>query len=273
MTFHKEITAFLLGLVQGLTEFLPISSSGHLVLAKIFFQVQELDLLFILVLHAGSLLAIISYYKKELICVFKGFYEKPFNLQGPARSFWLMSWALIPSFLTALFFVKLIETYFFSALWVGIGFILTGAVLFRTAGSLKKADSLKEDWASFSFTKAFVIGLAQSLAFLPGFSRSGWTIAAALFLKIPYRQAGFFSFLLAGPAIIGGLVWKVLEMDSPLSTSGAWQVLALAFFSSSLFSYLALKFLIKSLENKWFPFFAFYLWPIGAFVIISRDVL
>ena len=288
MTFHKWVETFLLGVLQGVSEFLPISSSGHLVLTQNFFKMEDVNLLLVLVLHAGSLLAILIHYKKDFLYIIKGFLTAPFNIKGSARPFYLCLFGLIPSLVLGFAGANIIDKYFFQLGWTGLGFLMTGFVLFFTlffikpnkissAESEKLKDKYlqaKEDWLELSYKKAFLIGCAQALAFIPGISRAGWTISAGLFLKIPHRLACSFSFFLAIPAITGGVLWSVFYSSENLpaltTTNGVAQVLSLslAFFSSWLFSHLALNTLIRSLENKYFPFFAFYLWPLGCFTLI-----
>lgn len=271
MTFLELIQACLFGLIQGLSEFLPISSSGHLVLLGSFLNMGSLDLLFILVLHLGTLAAILSYYKTDLGKILKQGQLK--KTGEPRRLIYLLIWATLPGILGAFFLLPLIKKSLLQSYWTGIGFILTATYLFSTRRLLKrkKTDFFINDighWSRFSFLTAFLIGLAQILAFFPGMSRSGWTIITALFLGCPQKQAVFFSFLLAIPAILGGTAFQLI--NEPLPENFSIISLSLAFLSSWFFGYLALKWLIYSLRNLSFPLFAFYLWPLGIFILIKE---
>ena len=270
MIFFEFIQACLFGFIQGLSEFLPISSSGHLVLLGSILNISSLDLLFILVLHLGTLAAILSYYKTDL-----GKISKQFKLKKPGeagRLVYLLIWATLPGIIGAFFLIPLIKKSLLQNYWTGIGFILTATYLFLTRRLLKRK---KNDfsinnithWNHFSFSTAFLIGLAQVLAFFPGMSRSGWTIATAIFLGCPQKQAVFFSFLLAIPAILGGTAFQLI--NEPLPENFSFINLCLAFLSSWFFGYLALKWLIRSLRTLSFPFFAFYLWPLGILILIN----
>ena len=271
MTFLESIKVCLLGLVQGLSEFLPISSSGHLVLVGSLLNMSSLDLSLILVLHLGTLAAILNYYRVDLWQVFKHFKLKNSNSSG--RLVYLLLWATVPGILGAFCLIPLIKKSLLQDYWTGMGFIFTGTCLFLTRRYLKSEKTQlsfnnTDYWQHFSFSKAFLIGLAQVLAFFPGMSRSGWTIATALFLRCSQKQAVFFTFLLAIPAILGGTIFQLISEPLPKNFSGF--NLCLAFFSSWFFGYWALRGLIHSLKNLSFPFFAFYLWPLGIFILLKE---
>lgn len=275
MIFSEQIQALLFGFIQGLSEFLPVSSSGHLVLLRSVFHVPSFDLLFILILHLGTLAAILSYYRTELLEMFKHFLAQPLSFSSGGRLIYLLAWATLPGVLGALFLLPLVKQSLSQVHWTGWGFILTATCLFLTRKSLKKTSREKqstsplsavETWEQFSFTTAFLIGLAQVGAFFPGMSRAGWTIATALFLGQSQNKAICFSFLLAIPAILGGVLFELL--NEPIHKDISFLSLGLAFLSSWFFGYLALKWLIRSLQSSYFPFFAFYLWPMGIFIIL-----
>lgn len=276
MTFYNLLETFLLALLQGASEFLPISSSGHLVLVKNIFKITNMNLLLILVLHAGSLIAILNYYKKDILHILTDFYRNKFNNLQSGKPIYLCIVALFPSFIGFLFLADFIEKQFFLPIYTAMGFLFTGCFLFLTKFVLKKENIHREnppeiltinDWQTLSYKKAFLIGCSQVLAFMPGVSRSGCTISTALFLQIPHHLACFFSFLLAIPAIAGGLIWNIAQQPESLSSTNI-PILISAFFSSWLFSHFALKVLIRTLQNKMFPFFAFYLWPLGVLTLI-----
>ena len=333
MDFYDYIEIIFLAFIQGMSEFLPISSSGHLVLWNAFFNSKPLSILFVLVLHLGTLMAILTYYKKDILVIvghfakdlkevlgfralvnkggFKFLDLKFLNLKqklffSPGKGVYLLVWATWPSVLGALWLSPLVELSFQKVTWVGFGFIFTGSYLFLTRfklGGLKVPAFLNRlRWFDFfkkvgigqntkpaggieaspfmfqelTFSKAFFIGLMQILAFFPGMSRSGWTIATALFLGCSKKESALFGFLLAIPAILGACVWELLQnpwsnlWQNPLVAEGDklnFYPLILAFLASWLFGWLALKIFVRSLKNLSFPYFAFYLWPLGLFTI------
>lgn len=290
-TLYLYIFPLLLGFIQGLSEFLPISSSGHLVLFNSLFKTPKFDLFFVLILHLGTLMAILSYYKKELWNILRDFSSNPLQPAGEGRWVYWTALATLPGVLGAFALKPLMERAFHEPQWTGAGFILTGLLLILTHFKLKtlgkenlslflpssspqskKISSLSQLEKTFQGSKRFfpknnllltilLIGFSQTLAFFPGISRSGWTISTALFLGWPRKQAIFFSFLLAIPAILGGSLWE--WFDSPSQKNSLDFSLCLAFFSSWFFGSLALKGLTYSLKKNLFPYFAFYLWPLG----------
>ncbi len=261
----SKTTSTLLGVLQGFSEFLPISSSGHLALVRWWLQLPAIDLFFISVLHLGTLAAIISVYQKEL----KGILW-PRGLNNVFyRRIGLVIAALLPT-ISGIFIKPLIEQSLNQPLWIGCAFTLTGLYLFFTK---KKSATLtlhnKDHWQQhISYPKAILIGAAQVLALFPGISRSGWTIATALFLNVPPRDAVFFSFLLAIPTIIGAAIWE--SSSQTLPSLPEISLLFIAFISSYLTGYIALKWLIRSLQTHKFYCFAFYLCPLGLFVILNE---
>ena len=289
MIFSEFLKSLVLGVIQGLSEFLPISSSGHLVLTSLLFDTSGFNLRFILVLHLGSLMAILSYYYTNLLSIFKQFVRQPFSLSGENQLVYLVLIASLPSLPGAFLLNSLIEKSLSQVCWTGYGFLFTASCLFLTRWVLKR-DSTNEKTVSssppptsqntihsqsihyFSFKKAFIIGLAQVLAFFPGMSRSGWTISTALFLGLPKKQAVFFSFLMAIPAICGALIFELYQKGLPIINGITLISLITAFFSAWLFGYIALKWVICSIQNLYFPTFAFYLWPLGL-IIIMKDLL
>ena len=207
-----KTTSALLGALQGLSEFLPISSSGHLALARGWAHISEVNLFFISVLHLGTLAAIISVYQKELKEILWPKESKNIFF----RRVGLILVATLPA-ISGIFIKPLIEKSLNQLIWIGCAFILTGFYLFFTKKkSTETSFSNKDQWQQrISYPKAILIGVSQVLALFPGISRSGWTIATALFLNIPPRDAVFFSFLLAIPTIIGAAIWESSSQTLP----------------------------------------------------------
>ncbi len=263
----EGIKAIFWGFVQGVTEFLPISSSGHLVLLSPF--LGELDLFFVLILHLGTLCAILTYYKTDIVNILKDFGKNPLGPAGPGQWVYRVALATLPSVAGAFFLSQWVKKSLTDPYWAGWGFILTGFCLILTRKTSltkrKTPDSLKPGDGGIAggmVTTSLLVGLAQVLAFFPGMSRSGWTIATALLMGFSRKEAMLFSFLLAIPAITGAMLFELLS-HPPAPEDFSFLRLILAFSSSWFFGYVALKALMRSLQKVFFPFFAFYLWPLG----------
>jgi undecaprenyl-diphosphatase len=240
----------LLGLLQGLTEFLPISSSGHLVLAQALLGVETPGIVLELLLHLATLLAILAFFFKDILRLFRS--------RGPIREHWLFLIAIgtVPIAVVGFLFKERIELAFESAVSTSVFLCLNGLILLSTF--LRKGGRTRiEPW------QAVLIGCAQALALLPGISRSGATIACALLLGIEGRTAFKFSFLLSIPAIIGALVL------SGASGSGGMDFrlllpMVLAFASGLL----ALVILRRVVITRRFGYFGLYTLALGALILL-----
>ena len=248
-----------------MTEFFPISSSGHLVLARDLLRGGQEGLLMILVLHLGSLMAIFTFYRKNLYLTGRGFFQNSGKRGGAVRTLCLVLAASLPAGGGALFLSPWVRNAFQQPVYTLWGFFLTGIVLFLTFKPLRKQDLSSEEEVldqegslSLTFFQAVGMGLAQAGALFPGMSRTGWTISTGIFLGVPRNVAVYFSFLMAIPAIGGAVVFEVLS--TPKDPAPAWGAVGVAFLSSWFFSFWALKGLLHSVSKKFFPFFAFYLW-------------
>ena len=249
----------LLGVVQGLTEFLPISSSGHLVVVEAALGITTPGVVIEVVLHVATLLAVVIVYRKVL-----------WRLAGGAvvgdRTAWryigLLAIGTVPAALAGLFLEEWFERTFQSLLLVGLNFLITGTVLWSTRGRVRRAEK-----PSPSTKGAFGIGVAQALAILPGISRSGTTVAAAIWLGVDPVRAAEFSFLLAVPVIAGAAVLQIPNLSSGLASAGALPVAA-GFLAALVSGVVAIRLLIFILRNKVFHRFAPYCWGIGAITIL-----
>ena len=253
----------LLGVVQGLTEFLPISSSGHLVIVEAALGITTPGVVIEVVLHVATLLAVVIVYRKVL-----------WRLAGGAvvgdRTAWryigLLAIGTVPAALAGLFLEEWFERTFRSLLLVGLNFLITGTVLWSTRGRVRHAER-----PSPSTKGAFGIGMAQALAILPGISRSGTTVAAALWLGVDPVRAAEFSFLLAVPAIAGAAVLQIPNLSGGLASAGALPVAA-GFLAALVSGVAAIRLLIFLLRNKAFHRFAPYCWGIGAITILFASL-
>lgn len=257
----------LLGIVQGLTEFLPVSSSGHLALLNALFGFRDTDILSLVVaMHAGSLVAIVAVYFRELMKFFK---LERLRLLG------MLILATIPAGVVgvAMHHFKWDERFFGNLLGLGLAFLVTGALL-RLTGS-RKLTAASEGEAGvalekISWRQALIIGLAQAVAVAPGVSRSGSTISAGLLCGVRREAAATFSFLMAIPVIGGAVLIKLLgALHNVGGDPGMpWGILALGFVVSAAVSFGALLFLIRMVRNGKLYYFAWYMLALGAAVTL-----
>lgn len=261
------LQSFLLGLLQGLTEFLPISSSGHLALGKYFLgQNNEAGLTFEIVVHFGTLCSIIIYYRALIADLLKsgvGFLaapnEKKDDPQVKMILFVLVS--MIPAFIVGFTLKDSIETISDNPFLVSVMLIVTGCILFTTKFA-------KEKQGDITVCKSFVIGLAQAFAMIPGISRSGSTISTALYFGIKREDAANFSFLMVIPVIGGAMLLQILDLMELGIDAVHIKSLLVGFFTAFVSGYFALKYLIVILKKKGFHYFAYYCWLVGGAGII-----
>lgn len=253
------IEAAVSGVVQGLTEFLPVSSSGHLVLLSKIFGENENALLFDVALHAGTLLALVIFFHKDLWSLARALFVK----SELTRAAWLLGLATLPAVVSGFLLQDLAEDTFRSAVLVASNLIIVGILMLVVdrfaALSTKKLEAV-------TMKQALVMGIAQALAVVPGVSRSGSTITAGLMAGLDRVTATRFSFLLGVPIIFGALL-KVL-VDGGASTvgeqTGIFATGILVAFGSGL---LAIKFMLSYLSKHSLSAFAYYRITIGLIVL------
>lgn len=270
------ISAAVLGIVQGLTEFLPVSSSGHLVIGQKMFGIVHHDILFDVIVHVGTLLAVLLIYKNILIQIVQDSFQslkKKEILPGLQLGIFVVV-ATIPTALIGLSFKDQFEALFSDMNAVAYCLLFTGCVLYAQkflrspndeGGSLASLKLDKNLVAQFSYTKVLLIGLAQSMAIAPGVSRSGSTIAIALMLGIMGKNAALFSFLLAIPAILGATVLQLKDIQmANMETSP----LIIGFLAAFISGYLGLKLILKVVDKQRLEWFSFYLWVLGLSLLL-----
>lgn len=256
--------AILMGLVQGLGEFLPISSSGHLILVPWLLEFKDPGQTFDIALHFGTLLAVLVYFGKDWLDLGKGaaFYlcgkEKLENKKYFNEVFNL-ALATVPAALVGLLFEDFIEEHFRNPLLVAIDLIVMGAILFWV-----DRKSVARQSAQVCLKHAIIIGLAQALALFPGVSRSGATITAALFLGYDRSQAARFSFMLSTPIILGACLLKMKYI--PVMIADPINLLSITV--SAISGFLSIKYLIKLIKNYSYKSFSYYRFIFGTVVII-----
>mgnify|MGYP001018255239 CR=1 FL=1 len=255
------IEAIILGLIQGLTEFLPVSSSGHLELAKVILgdnSLPEESLTFTVVLHFATALSTILVFRKEVFEIIKGLFQFKWNTEFIFSLKIIIS--MIPAAVIGLLFEEQLEDFF------GGRILLVGIMLLITAMLLILADKAKNTNNTVSYSNAFVIGIAQAIAMLPGISRSGATISTSVLLGIDRTKAARFSFLMVVPLILGKVIKEVLDGKISFENSqiGIMSVGFVAAFVSGLF---ACTWMITLVKKSKLSYFAAYCFIIGIIAI------
>lgn len=249
--------AAILGLVQGLTEFLPVSSSGHLVLAQKLLGLQEPELLFDVAVHVGTLFAVLLVFRADIRAMLRGLWARDEEARKGRRLLLLVAAGSVPTAIIGLLFKDYFEALFASILAVGCALLITGFLLMATRLASRAGRGLEQTgWA-----RAFAVGIAQGLAITPGISRSGATISAGLLLGLERELAARFSFVLSVPAILGALALQIRHLDAQAQVPLAPLLVGAAVAAAS--GYAALKLLLKLVKGGRLHWFAFYCWALG----------
>ena len=258
------LQAIVLGTIQGLGEFLPISSSGHLILVPWFFGWTDQGLAIDVALHFGTLIAVLLYFGKDWVAILMTAFRRnvagPFGMSYPSSFLWLLVVATIPGAVAGYVLEDYAETVFRNPLLVATTLSIVGYLLFWSDKHLHARKKLQE----ISWADTLVIGMAQALAIIPGVSRSGSTITAALLLGIDRVSAARFSFLLSTPIIFGATVMKLRS----LFAAGAGVPELTAILTAALTGYLAIASLIKFVATVSYKVFFWYRLGL-AFVIVT----
>jgi len=255
--------ALALGIVQGLTEFLPVSSSGHLVLFQTLFHMKEPMLAFDVALHAGTLVAVLIYFRKETGEILRGFWEFVKRCFSPCAcskepaardgNLWFMIFlTLLPTGAIAVLFKDYFENAFSDLGSVGWQWIIMGLLLIVSVKIPEGTRKLE----GIGWWRSLLIGLSQGVALIPAISRSGSTILAGMALGIKREDAAKFSFLISVPAIAGAVVLE-LKHGAGYFTSHENEVL-IGFFASALSGYLVIKWLMSVIQKGRFSIFGYY---------------
>ena len=251
------IRAIVLGIVQGLTEFLPVSSSGHLELSKAILgdnTLAEESLLMTVTLHFGTALATVVAFRKEILRICTGLFKFQHNAETHFSAQIILS--MVPATFVGLLFEEQIEQLFSrQILLVGICLALTGLLLFW-------ANRAKKSGRGLSFTDAFLIGIAQAIAILPGISRSGATISSSVLLGIDREQATRFSFLMVVPLIFGKMAKDLLDGEIG-GASVNMPALGVGFVFAFATGYFACLWMIRIVKQSQLNYFAVYCLTIG----------
>lgn len=265
----------MLGLVQGLGEFLPISSSGHLALLQYFFNITgDKVLLFAVMLHIGTLISVFIMYWKDIcalfveliavikdVCTGKGF---NINKNETRKLGFLIIVATIPTGIIGIFFEKMFTKFYGSFVAIGLGLILTGTVLFvaeKMGGGRTKAGKMK-------YRTSVFVGIMQGVAIAPGVSRSGSTLFGGLIAGLNREFAVKFAFLISIPSILGSAVLEFPKALSQGIDSSVWLPITLGMIVAAISGILAIKFMIKLVSQKRLSVFSFYTFILGSITLI-----
>lgn len=268
------IQGIIIGIVQGLTEFLPISSSAHLIFIQRLLGVES-SLAFDTFLHLGSLLAVLWFFKTDIYKMIRawwlsigdilqhkfreGFYADPYK-----RLAWYVILATIPVGIIGVLFESQVEALFEGALYVPAFFLfVTGTILYIS----QRMNSGRIDFANISAKEALFMGLGQACAILPGLSRSGTTIAAGLVINLNKEFAAKFSFILSIPAILGATVVQMKDIGTAMDVNFA--AIALGFVAAFIAGYIAIKWVLDLIQKRSLDIFAFYCWIIGIIIFMG----
>ncbi len=267
MSYFESV---LLAVLQGLTEFLPISSSGHLVIAEYLLGVKKSGIEFEVFVHFGTMLSVVLIFWRDVIEILRSFFSKIFKIKELGENYrndpnfrtaLLIIWASIPAGLVGILFEDKIENIFQNPKLTALFLVFTGLILFSTRFAKNNPSG------DFSIASSFIVGVAQAFAILPGISRSGTTISAGMLLGIDGVRSARFSFLLSLPAILGATLLKVKEIMSAGLFADLPQ-LSLSAIVAFVAGYIAIRFLLSVISKGNFRLFAYYCFLVGVIGLI-----
>lgn len=259
------LQAAVLGLVQGLGEFLPISSSAHLVLVPWFFNWTDPGLTFDIALHLGTLVAVVLYFWKDWLILIKNGLTNVRSREG--KLFWFLAAASVPGAVAGLLLEKAAETLFRTPMLIAVMLIAMGLLLYWA----DRKGARKTGVEGITFGTSLLIGVSQALAIIPGVSRSGVTMTAGLWLGLTREGAARFSFLLSAPIIFGAAVVKLPHVFAdPAALTLEFMVGMLVSCISGLAS---IGFLLRYVQTKDFLPFVWYRFALGVLVILTATIL
>jgi len=254
------VETLILGIIQGLTEWFPVSSSGHLTIAKEFAGWNP-PVFFFVLLHLATLSVLIVFFRKVIVEVLKALVRRDFNSEEGKLGI-LIATGSVPTAIIGYTFRDIFKSFFSNLLVVGIALLATGFLLYisRTRG----------DSRPISYLDALLIGLAQALAIVPGVSRSGATISTGFLRKIDKKKVFEFSFLLSIPAILGAAIVESADLPLLIADGGDTVALVVGVTASIVVGYMSLKTLRRVVMEEKFHWFAPYCWIAGVIIIISQ---
>jgi undecaprenyl-diphosphatase len=252
--------AFILGLIQGLTEFLPVSSSGHLVMAQTLLRDVPLPGIFLeVMLHVATLMAVVVVYRDRLLQLILGAVARQ---PGAWTYIGLLALATVPAGLVGLFLRDQVEILFDTPAVTGFMLLITGAILISTRWAMRRRTA-----RDVGIGVALAMGIAQAFAILPGISRSGTSIAAGLWGRVSGEKVAEFSFLMSIPAIAGAAVLELRDLDG-LAIEAGPTALIVGFMAALVSGIAAILMLLWLIRRQNFHAFAFYVWPVGLLFLL-----
>lgn len=267
-------SSIFLGIVQGLTEFLPISSSGHLLIFHDLFNWQTLDnLAFDVFLHWGTLLALVVYFYKDIIRYLSAFLKslRHWNLNSDLdqKIAWLILISMIPAVIAGIFLDDLINDIFRNSFSVAMFLIVVGLIFLMVEKYTKKELDLR----SLTWQKSLLLGLAQAIALIPGVSRSGATISTGMALKLNREVAARFSFLMSIPVVFAAGVKKAWDLREMTLSGQDWLIYLTGMVAAVVIGIITIKYLLAYLRNHTLNIFAYYRIILGIAIIIYLVVI
>jgi undecaprenyl-diphosphatase len=258
--FEKLFQTIFLGVIQGLAEWLPISSTAHLILADYFLHYTT-NALFRVVLHVGTLVVVVFYFRKEVKSILSALGHLNFTSEY-GQLIPLIVVATIPTGIIGVLYTKFLEDAFQTILIIGVTFIVGATIVYLSRIGKENTDTI-------SYATALIMGTAQGLATFPGLSRSGVTISTALLLGLKREKAFKFSFLLSIPAIIGDLAVEGYKQRGQLGVPGIGPTeLLIGIAVTMIVGYIAIKLVAKTVASKRFHYFAIYTWLLGIALVV-----
>lgn len=260
------IDAIILGIIQGLTEFLPVSSSGHLELGKAVLgseAIPEESLMFTVVLHFATALSTMVIFRKDILEIFKGLFQFKWNEDAQFSAKIVLS--MVPAAIVGYKYETEFEELF------GNNILLVGAMLIVTAVLLYLADKAKETDKKVTFGNALIIGIAQGIAMLPGISRSGATISTSVLLGIDKTKAARFSFLMVVPLIFGKIAKDIISGQLTYDSS-SFTYLSVGFLAAFVSGLFACTWMIALVKKSKLTYFAIYCLIVGILAIIYTQI-
>lgn len=268
------LQALVLGTVQGLTEFLPISSSGHLVLVPALLGWDVPSTTFDIMLHLGTLVAVVGYFWREIYELGAAFFQDGEFARARRKVTFLLALGTVPAVIVGVLFEKTFEEFFMDPTAVAGFLLVTGALLIGTGVLMETSEDVgrhKRRMDQMRPKEAVYIGLMQAMAIAPGISRSGATIAMGLFVGLKREDAARYSFLLSIPVIAGAAVFS-LRHGFDAGGEGVGALLA-GFVTAAVFGFLAVRFLLNFVRNHSLRVFAYYCWVMGVFVLVLHFLI
>lgn len=267
------LQAVIVGIVQGLTEFLPVSSSAHLIFVQELLGINQPGIAFDVLLHLGTLVAVVGYFFKDIvemikafvssiIDLFRGSFREGFRNDPYKKLAWMVIVGTIPAGVVGMLFDTQIEAAFQSITISAFFLLVTGTLLYVS----QRLNIGNRDIKNSGLKDSIIVGIGQAFAILPGLSRSGTTISSGLLIGLDKEFAAKFSFLLAIPAILGAALTQFDGIGAGFDVNFLPYILG--FLASVISGYLAISILLKLIRERSLDIFAFYCWIVGACVLV-----